>query len=102
MHFEGIHSTFTCLWRKRSIHKFKEVTEKVCVWVFAELVEDEPVSEVAVAEDALGGGDVRLGEAADLDDDQESPDRGHQDGHQPEHQVGRRHYGQPKQPEPEQ
>ena len=55
-----------------------------------------------MAEDALDGGDVRLGEAADLDDDQESPDRGHQDGHQPEHQVGRRHYGQPKQPEPEQ
>ena len=93
---------FTYLWRKRSIHEFKEVSEKVCVWVFAELVEDEPVSEVAVAEDALDGGDVRLGEAADLDDDQESPDGGHQDGHQPEHQVGRSQDGQPEQPEPEQ
>ena len=55
-----------------------------------------------MAEDALDGGDVRLGEAADLDDDQEPPDRGHQDGHQPEHQVGRSQNGQPEQPEPEQ
>ena len=92
----------TCLWCKWSIHEFQEVSEKVCVWVFAELVEDEPVPEVAVAEDALGGVHVRLGEASDLDDDQEPPDRGHHDGHQPEHQVGGGQYGQPKQPEPEQ
>ena len=55
-----------------------------------------------MAEDALGGVHVRVGEAADLDDDQEPPDRGHQDGDQPEHQVGRGQYGQPEQPEPEQ
>ena len=55
-----------------------------------------------MAEDALDGGDVGLGEAADLDDDQQPPDRGHEDGHQPEHQVYSGQDGQSEQPEPEQ
>ena len=55
-----------------------------------------------MAEDALDGGHVGLGEAADLDDDEEPPDRGHQDGHETEQEVGRGQDGQPEQPKPEQ
>ena len=77
----------TCLWCKWSIHEFQEVSEKVCVWVFAELVEDEPVPEVAVAEDWLDGGHVSAGEASDLEDDEEPSDGRNEDGEETKQEV---------------
>ena len=85
-----------------TVHQLEQVSEEVAVGVLAELVQDEPVAEIAVTEDVLAGWHVRGGEAPDLDDDEEPPDGGHEDGDEPEEEVSEGDQGQPEHPEPEQ
>ena len=84
-----------------AVHELEEISEEVAVGVLTELVQDEPVPEVAVAKHVLAGGHVRGGEASDLDDDEEPPDGRDEDGEQPEEEVGEGEEGQTEHPEPE-
>ena len=72
------------------------------VRVFAELIEDKPITEVAMTEDRLDGGHVRGCEASDLEDDKESSDRRNEDGDESEDEMEEGEDGQTKQPKPEQ
>ena len=50
----------------------------------------------------LTAGQVGVGEAPDLDEDQETPQGRNRDGEQPEEEVREGQYCQSKEPEPEQ
>ena len=50
---------------------FKKVSEEVSIGVLAELVENKPVTKIAVVKDTPAGVDVRLSEPSDFDDNQE-------------------------------
>ena len=71
-----------------AVHEPEEISEEVSVGVLAELVEDEPVPQVAVAQHVLTAGQVGTGEAPDLDQDEEAPQGGDHDGEQSEEKVG--------------
>ena len=85
-----------------AVHEPEEISEEVAVGVLAELVQDEPVAEVAVAKDVLTAGHVGVSETSDLNDDEEPPDWRYKDGDQPEQEVGGGQQGQPEHPEPKQ
>jgi len=65
-----------------AVHELEEISEEVAVGVLTELVQDEPVPEVAVAQHVLAGRHVRGGEASDLHDDEDPSDGRYENGDQ--------------------
>ena len=97
-----IFTTQTDLSSEGVVHEPEQISEEISVGVLAELVEDEPVPQIAVAQHVLTAGQVGGREAPDLEDDKEPSQGRNQDGEQSEEEVGGGQNCQSKHPEPQQ
>ena len=96
---------------------FEEVSEEVGVGVLAELVENKPVTKVAVGKNTTACGQVGVSETSVAEEKKEAsekihlrlylikdcypPDRRQENDHQPEYEVQDGQDSEAKQPEPQ-
>merc|ERR1719350_2762773 len=79
----------------------EEISEEVGVGVLAQLVQHEPVAQVAVAEHLSTGCQVGVGESSGPSKKEHRPERWDGDTGEPEHQVHPGEDGQAEEPEPQ-
>ena len=50
----------------------QEIFEEIRVWVLAELIENEPITKIAVVKDITTGGEIWLAEASGFEEEQQA------------------------------